>query len=341
MKKNNNKNSSARRKLAAAIAMLMISTLLLSSATYAWFTMNKEVKVTNMQVKAHAEEGLLINEVAAFNSNTWDEEATAGDGETFTALRPASTKNLTEWWHANSKKSSNEAGYGSGSVDADNTVKVGDNYYTDISSAPNVVTKTFNENGSDGTAAQKDVYFNNATFGPNKGSGAAGYDDGEGYYVRYTYYLKSSNTSKLTVAANKLEAKVTAVVNATDAASSGASTNLDPSLRVGVMLGGTGNYMIFAPVTGADAPYSVTGTTTGKGYTQLVASTDNSTKYTKSTDYVPINNSAIEISDVNTDGIPVYVYLWFEGEDSHCKSDNLTTTLDRYTITVDFRDADL
>ncbi|MCR5292059.1 MAG: hypothetical protein K6E28_04105 [Eubacterium sp.] len=334
------KKNKSNKKLASAAAMLLLSAAMLGTSTYAWFTMNKEVKVTGMQMKAHAEEGLLINEVAAHDSNTWDEEAKAGDDTTYTALRPASTKDLTNWWHANSKKTNNEAGYGSGTVDETNTVKIGDNYYTDIKPSA-VNTKTFNENGVAGTNAQKDVYFTNATFGTNDGSGAAGYDDGEGYYVRYTYYLKSSDSAALNVAANKLQAKVTATVNADDAASSGASTALDKSLRVGIMMSGTNNFMIFAPVSGADTPYSVTGSVTGTGYTTLAASADNSTKYTQSTDYVPFNSAAIDIPNVNTNGIPVYVYIWFEGEDSNCKSDNLTTTLDRYEITVNFRDADI
>lgn len=336
------KKNSPMRKLVAAIALLALSTVSLIGSTYAWFTMNKEVSVTGMQVKAHAEEGLLINEVKLATSTSWDEEAKAGDGESFTQLRPASTMDLANWWHANSKKTNNEAGYGSGAVDSTNTVKIGDtdNYYTDIKPSA-VTTKTFNLNGSAGTNAQKDVYFSNATFGSNTSSGAAGYDEGEGFYVRYTYYLKSSNSDALNVAASKFMAKVTATCNETDATSSGSSENLDKSLRVGVMVDGTNNYMIFAPVPGADNSYYVTGSAAGSGYTELRASADNSTKYTQSTGYVPFNTTAITIPNVNTDGIPVYVYIWFEGEDTNCKSDYLTSTLDRYEITINFKDDDI
>lgn len=56
MKKNtnnsNNKNVSARRKLIPAVAMLATSAAMLSTSTYAWFTMSKEVEVTGIQMTA-------------------------------------------------------------------------------------------------------------------------------------------------------------------------------------------------------------------------------------------------------------------------------------------------
>ena len=87
------KKTNLNAKLAGASAMLLLSASMLGTSTYAWFTMNKEVSVTGMEVKAHAEEGLLINEVKAANSDTWDDAATAGSNTI--ALRPASTSNLT------------------------------------------------------------------------------------------------------------------------------------------------------------------------------------------------------------------------------------------------------
>lgn len=56
MKKNtnnsNNKNVSARRKLIPAVAMLATSAAMLSTSTYAWFTMSKEVEIQNIQLTA-------------------------------------------------------------------------------------------------------------------------------------------------------------------------------------------------------------------------------------------------------------------------------------------------
>ena len=42
-------------KLIPALAMLLIATTLVSTATFAWFSMNTTVTATNMQVRAVAE----------------------------------------------------------------------------------------------------------------------------------------------------------------------------------------------------------------------------------------------------------------------------------------------
>lgn len=59
MKKTNKKNSKMR-KLLPAFAMLTVSAISLSSATYAWFTMNREVSVTGMSMRTKVSENLLI-----------------------------------------------------------------------------------------------------------------------------------------------------------------------------------------------------------------------------------------------------------------------------------------
>lgn len=60
-KKANNKKSSASRKLIPAIGMLTVSAMMLSSATYAWFTMAREVSVENIQMTATVPEDLQIS----------------------------------------------------------------------------------------------------------------------------------------------------------------------------------------------------------------------------------------------------------------------------------------
>ncbi len=60
-RKNNEKKSSARRKLIPAIGMLTASAMMLSSATYAWFTMSREVEVKNIQMTATTPEDIQIS----------------------------------------------------------------------------------------------------------------------------------------------------------------------------------------------------------------------------------------------------------------------------------------
>ncbi len=52
---------SVLRRLVPAAAMLTVSAMMLSSATYAWFTMNKEVQMTGLKMSATAGEGIEIS----------------------------------------------------------------------------------------------------------------------------------------------------------------------------------------------------------------------------------------------------------------------------------------
>lgn len=334
MKKTNNK--SAKRKLIPAIAMLTCSAVMLSTATYAWFTMNKEVKVTGMEVKAHAEEGLLINEVKAANDNHWDEEATGGQTDLSQAisLRPASTYNLSNWWHANSMQSSIEAGVDNTekTVDVDSS---GNKYIVIDESASGTQATKYDlvaaAAAAGNTKAETNVFYKDASFGT-----AGEYNDGEGFYVKYTYYLKSSGESTLSIAQNALQAKVKVTKKNTETEK--ISTDLDKSLRVGVKYNDS-NYAIFAPL-GGDTSYDVT--KDAKGATKQAATFTRST--TGETDFAPVNiGGEVTIAPVtgdatNHEGTPVYVYLWFEGEDSNCKSDYLTEVLDTYLVDVTFQD---
>jgi hypothetical protein len=61
MKKVNNKKKSPMRKLIPAAGSLAISAAMLSTSTYAWFTMSKEVEVTGIQMTATVPENLEIS----------------------------------------------------------------------------------------------------------------------------------------------------------------------------------------------------------------------------------------------------------------------------------------
>jgi hypothetical protein len=336
-KNDNRKKGNNAKKIIPAAGMLALSASMLATSTYAWFTMNKEVSVTGMQVKAQAEEGLLINEVLASRSDTWDDEATANTTPENIALRPASTSNLTNWWHANSKKSSDEAGIG----ELDDTVGADDAKYVSIS--PNATgindydpvkaEDAEGENISKATGNQKaetHVYYKNASFGNT----ANGYDNGEGYYVKYTYYLKSSGGA---MNVSELQAKVSATKKDGD---NGTSDNLDKALRVGVKYGNA--YKIFAPLYTTLDAYGVTINTSGSSTSVKAYGTSEG-----ESGFVTLNNMGeddayvtLPVPAVTDDGSPVEVYVWFEGEDENCKSDNITAALISYDITVKFNDKD-
>lgn len=294
MKKTNNK--SAKRKLIPAIAMLTCSAVMLSTATYAWFTMNKEVQVTNMQVKAKADQGLLINEVADYSSDQWDDIATTNQ-QTGIQLHATSTANTNAWFYAYSKKS-NDAAKATASANSGN-----------LSGSYNTLTATANtlQTASAGTSALTEVYYRDI-------DGDTAYDDGEGYYVKYTYYLKSSADAiapVLTAGGESLQIKDVTVEGNTG------SADLDKSIRVAVVV--NNKAYIFAPLNSSAGTYYV-----GTGHTATAPLTGNG-----------ITDLA-SIPSVTTDGTPVYVYLYFEGEDENCKTDNVTSTLDNLTVSFKF-----
>lgn len=61
MKKNEKRKNSTMKKLIPAAGMLALSASMLATSTYAWFTMNKEVAVTGMQVNTTVGSNLLIS----------------------------------------------------------------------------------------------------------------------------------------------------------------------------------------------------------------------------------------------------------------------------------------
>ncbi len=58
-----------KAKILPAIAMLLVAVLSLSSATYAWFSMNRVVTATNLQVKAKASDSLVISNALAVGTS--------------------------------------------------------------------------------------------------------------------------------------------------------------------------------------------------------------------------------------------------------------------------------
>lgn len=290
------KKTSAKKKLLPAAGMLALSAAMLASSTYAWFTMNKEVSVTSMQVQAKADQGLLINEIATASDNNWDDIATANQN-TGIQLHATSTANTNAWFYAYSKKSNSAAA----ATSSANSEDLSGNYNT--LSATSYTAQA----AVAGTNALTEVYYRDIDADTQ-------YDEGEGYYVKYTYYLKSSADAiapVLTAGGESLQIKEVNVTGNTG------SADLDKSLRVAVVV--NNKAYIFAPLNTEAGTYYV-----GTGHTATTPLTGNG-----------ITDLA-SIPSVTTNGTPVYVYLYFEGEDANCKTDNVTSTLDNLNVSFKF-----
>lgn len=289
------------KKLIPAIVLLLVSAIVMSTASYAWFSMNTVVTANNMEVKAVAEQGLLINEVATAGDANWDDDAnTTASGAI--SLHATSTANTSTWYVAYSKDVDNSASATSGTASTNLTADGYQVLGTDLTTAVQTVAAT-----AGSVAGQSITYVDT--------DGTAGYANGEGYYVKYTYYLKSSaDAITLTTAGagRTLNIKsVTATPKTTN------SEALDKALRVAIVVGGKA--YIFAPIDGATGSYYVNASATAT---------------TVLTGEQPTALTSIPAS--TADGTPVDVYLYFEGEDTNLKTTNAVSTLDEISVEVVF-----
>lgn len=94
MKTNAKRKNSAVKKLIPAAGMLALSASMLATSTYAWFTMNKEVRVTGMEVKTQVGDSLLIASSSAGTGKVADSTFQNGLNQAvYGLLNPVSTIN--------------------------------------------------------------------------------------------------------------------------------------------------------------------------------------------------------------------------------------------------------
>ena len=252
------------KKLIPAFALLLVSAVLLSTASFAWFSMNRTVTATNMQVKAKAEAGLVISNAAdgTYNISASSVKSTVAE------LKPGSTSDLTNWFHSTST--------------------------------------------NPGVANTQQVYDAGIEWVDN---------NHDAHYVVHDFYIRSSGATALAMQSldvSKVEAKVG------DAA---AAQNLSKALRVGVKIGN--EIKIYQPI-GTPGTYSVT-TATG------AYAAGNMTNVTSVSGTTVFNATGTTSVPANTDpGTNVKVYIWFEGEDENCISDNIESVLEQLDVTVTF-----
>jgi hypothetical protein len=89
----NSKKNSPMKKIIPSACMLAISAAMLSTSTYAWFSMSDTVSVTGMKLQATANEGLVITDRVAKTSWTTSKTVTM---DSAASLLPVST-NKTDW----------------------------------------------------------------------------------------------------------------------------------------------------------------------------------------------------------------------------------------------------
>lgn len=287
-----------------ALGVLLLSTAASVTGTVAWFSMNNFVTAEGMNVKAKAENGIVIsNQSAASGAGvTWKESATSLRTATL-EVKPTSTATAATWVHSTSNDSADE-----------NTKNDYD-----------LLTTTVDTTSGAGYADDNNHTGYDATDGD-------GYVADSVYYAMHSFYIKSSAeaiTKPLYI--TNVEATLPTTQN---------SANLNKALRVLVRLSSDASTAkVYSPVYAA-AGYSVAtsagkfegeGAATKAAVTPIDASGADGLIATASQSFL---NTTIPAS--NADPLRIDIYLYFEGEDPNCISNNLTATLDTINVSVTF-----
>jgi hypothetical protein len=198
-------------KLVPAFIMLLVSAILVSTATFAWFSMNTQVTATGMQVKATAEDGILIANV---DKSSWTNSANAK--VTSAVLVPTSTAGTASpaWAHNTSTNADDAQANQAASSYQDLTLA-----WTNTSSGEGFVDT--NTNGSKDT-------------------------DEKVYVLLNEFYIKSSG-NVLTLGSGQTYADL--YINDVTVTSSASFLKIDNSVRVLVVVGSAA--YIYAPVIDA------------------------------------------------------------------------------------------
>ena len=277
-----------------ALGVLLLSTAASVTGTVAWFSMNNFVTATGMNVKAKAENGIVISNAA--DGVSWKDSATSLHSSTL-EVKPTSTATAATWVHSTSNDAADE-----------NT----GNDYALLTTAVDSATGAGYVDGNANSA------YDSATE--------------SAYYSKHSFYIKSSaqaitNTLYIT----NVKATLPNPQN---------SGNLNKALRVLVKKNGAATAKVYSPVYAAE-DYSVA-TTAGK-YSGEGAATKADVKPIDASD----TNGLIALASQEfladeaipaNNGTPLQidVYLYFEGEDPNCISNNLTATLDSINVSVTF-----
>ena len=316
MKTNAKRKNSAVKKLIPAAGMLALSASMLATSTYAWFTMNKYVTVTGMEVKTTVSSNLLISH--DFLSNTKknaDDTFVTEDSTSVKAwLQPVSSNTAasTNFWYTLDAAANGEILSGKTYVDYDNTSTGGlsaaseSSYGNKFSQDYGVLKTTVNGFVTDTESAYRDK--------------AVG-------YVDYVFQLKATNTS------NAAENIYLTQLDLTY----GGATDGNKAFRAAVFANEFSSAFA-ADITetntnfkGIYAPESADNQTTGAGVSGASATTE-ITNFKNGG-----SSTATELGTISAGATKYYkvvVRLWIEGEDTTCTSETFANLSEKWALNM-------
>lgn len=317
MKTNEKKNTSAKKKLIPAVAMLTTSAVMLSTATYAWFTMSREVEVTGIKLTATTPQTIEISlgkatAGATITSKTEATEPTNDDAD-------------TKLWSNKAATSSVYATFGK--LIPASTIDGKDLYYTtkatengkavDIS-GENAFIKATNTNNAgwtfqnvgESSATEKDLTANT---------------DGEGYYLDIPVWFRTTSIDDV-----KLGVDVT--VTDPNAADDNTKGDLYKATRVAFLTSDktTANGVFLGAETDVDNGYykkKAVRANTGTSENDYYGTVTVAKEVTANTAGQVTNSDSTEVANVTGVGTgktgystpaKYYIRVWLEGEDVNC-----------------------
>ena len=320
MKTNAKRKNSAAKKLIPAAGMLALSASMLATSTYAWFTMNKTVEVTGMELKTKVGANLLIssnNDEADYSSETLVEGRKG-------LLEPVSSINGTTgsfYYTVNANAR--------GQKETNATIT---NYNEDTLQVNSVAGKYYYDDGFNSDYGNGSSFTSNTVKMTDAQNGAA-YG-----YIDYVFYLKATADTNSQVL-NMTECNLLMNNGTADSAigtGTAAGVDIDRAWRVGVFSqklttgggeGNTGDIGAIDPASSTANQKAILGLASSSYFT----TTNGGQAQTSSglADVVNFKNGAANTAGVTLDTLSnrgdtayykVLVRVWLEGEDDTCNS---------------------
>jgi len=319
MKTNEKKNTSAKKKLIPAVAMLTTSAVMLSTATYAWFTMSREVEVTGIKLTATTPQTIEISLGQATTSNT------------LTHGVEATAPNSDDMWTHTAATGSVYQDFGKlipvSSVDGFNmfyTEKATENGKK-VSDVPNPFTK-----------AETAVGWEFKEGGKSAETGAvvnAAENDGSGYYLDIPVWFRTTSTDAVTLG---LEVEIK---NSSD---DDTKSVLYKAARVAILPETKSAQKVFSE-TGAKyykdgKAVATAGATLAASYGDVSAATEATVTGGKVTNPDAATQVATVTASTGTGyggAVKYYIRVWLEGEDEACWNANAGQS---FTVDLKFYD---
>lgn len=296
------KQKSNKRKLFGAAASLLLSVVMLSSSTYAWFTINKEAKVENINMKVTTSSNLLISETN-IDDSTFVEKLTTSR---YALLEPTSTIDGINYYYTLDGAADGHKIHG---PDADNPYAK----YNEGTALTNEDTYAFKTNfDSDFNSAYGIASANPATL--DKYLTAYG-------YVDYTFYLKGVTTA----------ANTQIVMDKCNLLYNGAVVD-EKAWRAALLVQETTQG---TEPTSAGTLQTIIGLDGAENQTANKAVNSTTTVGTIS----KASDNAIVASNIPANSTKYYkivIRVWIEGEDTTCTTEVFGTKTEEYTMELDF-----